>query len=155
MIRVEFCTFSERSSLPPDTTTVFLTTFLVVVPDFPDFPDVYRVQIHKKQQLLTLYYTTLTKNENNVEKNKKLASSNCPFPKTVFTVKGIQTLKIGFVNRFISVISVVLGENTLAISFSTGEPDSMESEMVRVISLNTTGISEITRLKIRPSGQDT
>ena len=51
----------------------------------------------------------------------------------------------------ISVISVILRETTLTISDWTGEPVSMESEIVRVVSLSTTEISEITRLKIRSS----
>ena len=39
-------------------------------------------------------------------------------------------------NRVISVISVVLREITLTISDSTGEPVSIESEIVRVVSLS-------------------
>ena len=53
---------------------------------------------------------------------------------------------------FKSVISVVIGETTLFISGSTGEPVSMEFDIVRVVSLSTMVISEITRLKIRFSG---
>ena len=56
------------------------------------------------------------------------------------------------VNRVVSVISVVLRETTHTISVSTGEPLSMEYEIVRVVSLGTTDKSEITRLKIRFSG---
>ena len=52
-----------------------------------------------------------------------------------------------FLYRIISVISVVLRENTLTISVSTREPVSMESEIVRVVSFDTTEISEKTRLK--------
>ena len=44
-----------------------------------------------------------------------------------------------FSNRGISVISVVLRETTLTILDSTGEPVSMESEIVKVVSLSTTG----------------
>ena len=36
----------------------------------------------------------------------------------------------------------------------TGEPVSMESEIMRVVSLSTTQISEITRLKTRSSGSE-
>ena len=56
-----------------------------------------------------------------------------------------------FFNRVISVMSVLLRKSTLSISVSTGEPLSMESEIVRVVSLSTIKISEITRLKIRSS----
>ena len=63
--------------------------------------------------------------------------------------KSIRTLI--FFNCDIPVISVVLREIT--ISDSTGEPTvSMESEIVRVVSLGTKGISEKTREKIRSSG---
>ena len=55
--------------------------------------------------------------------------------------QGIRTLKIVFFNRVISVISVVVRKTTLTISDSTGEPVSMESEIARVVSLCTTGIS--------------
>ena len=55
-------------------------------------------------------------------------------------------------NRIITVISVVLRETTPIISDSTGETFSMESEMIRVVFLRTTEISEIARLKIRFSG---
>ena len=58
-----------------------------------------------------------------------------------------------FLNRITSVISVLLGEINLTISpDSTGETVSVGSETVGVISLSTTEISEITRLKIRSSG---
>ena len=57
-----------------------------------------------------------------------------------------------FFNRGTSFISVVIGKTTLNISVSTGEPVSMESEMVRVASVRKTEISEITitlaRIKI-------
>ena len=55
-------------------------------------------------------------------------------------------------NRAISDSSVVQRETTLAISDSiyTGSP--VEIEIVRVVSLCTTELSEITRLKIRSSG---
>ena len=66
--------------------------------------------------------------------------------------KGILTLKKGVLNRVVSVISAVPRETTLKISDSTGEPVRMQSELLRVISLTTTKISEITRLKIRSSG---
>ena len=62
--------------------------------------------------------------------------------------------RIGSLNRVISVISVVLRETNLTIPVSTGEPVSLESEIVRVTSLSTTEISEITRLKIRSSGSE-
>ena len=42
--------------------------------------------------------------------------------------------KIGLFNRVISVISVILRETTLTVSDSTGEPVSLESEMVRLFS---------------------
>ena len=57
----------------------------------------------------------------------------------------IRIQKIGFLNRVISVISVVLRETTLTISDSTDEPVSIESERVRVVSLYTTEMSEIIR----------
>ena len=50
------------------------------------------------------------------------------------------------------VISVVLREPTLSISELTVEPVSMESEIVRVVSLRTTGISKIKQLKIQSPG---
>ena len=49
-------------------------------------------------------------------------------------------------------ISIELRETTLTISVLTGEPVSMESEIVRVVSLITTEISETTPLKIQSSG---
>ena len=52
-------------------------------------------------------------------------------------------------NCVISVISIVLRETLLTISVSTGEPLSIEFGIVTVVSLNTTEISEITRMKIR------
>ena len=49
------------------------------------------------------------------------------------------------VDRFLNrVISVVLRETTFTISVSTGEPVPVESEIVTVVSLSTTEISEIT-----------
>ena len=47
-------------------------------------------------------------------------------------VNGIRKLKIGFLNRVISIISVVglLRKTTLTISDSTGESVSMEPEIV-------------------------
>ena len=59
-----------------------------------------------------------------------------------------------YFNRVISVISVALRETFLIISDSTGEPVSMEYEIVRVFSLSTTLISEIVRLKILSSGSE-
>ena len=59
-----------------------------------------------------------------------------------------------FLNGVIWIISVVLRGNDLIILDSIGEPVSMESELVRVISLGTTEISEITRLKIRSLGSE-
>ena len=61
---------------------------------------------------------------------------------------GIQTLKIGFLNLFISVVSGVLGETTHN-SYLTAEPVSMESDMLGVVSLSLTEISKIPRLQIR------
>ena len=55
-------------------------------------------------------------------------------------------------NRVISGISVVLREPTLSISISTGEPVLIESEIMTVVSLSTTEISEKRRLQIRSSG---
>ena len=52
-------------------------------------------------------------------------------------------------NSVFSVISVVLRGSTLTFSDSTVEPVPMESEIMRVISLSTTEISEMTRLKTR------
>ena len=53
-----------------------------------------------------------------------------------------------FLNPVISIISIVLvlSETTLTISDSTGERVSMESEILRVVFLGTTAISEITQL---------
>ena len=67
------------------------------------------------------------------------------------------TLKIVFCffffqNRVISVISFVLRETTLTILISTGDLVSMESEIVRVVSLSRAEISELPLLKIRSSG---
>ena len=60
-----------------------------------------------------------------------------------------------WLSRVISVISVVLRETTLTFltfSVSTGELVSMESEILRVVSVSSTEISEKTRLKILSSG---
>ena len=57
-----------------------------------------------------------------------------------------------FFNRVILVISVVLRETTLTVSDSTLETTSMESEIMGIVSLSITKISEIIRLKSRPSG---
>ena len=46
------------------------------------------------------------------------------------------------------------GKTTLTTLVSIDEPVSMESEIVRVDSLGTKEISEITRLKIRSSGPE-
>ena len=46
--------------------------------------------------------------------------------------------------RVISIISVVLKEITFTTSVSTGEPVSIESEIMKVVSPCTTKISEIT-----------
>ena len=48
---------------------------------------------------------------------------------------GIGTLKIGFLNCVISVISVVQEGTNFTISDSTGEPVSLESEIVRRVAL--------------------
>ena len=56
----------------------------------------------------------------------------------------------------ISVYSVVLRETTLTISDWNDEPFSKKSgNIVRVVPLNTTEISDITQLKIRSSGWHT
>ena len=70
----------------------------------------------------------------------------------LFAVLRYSALEIGFTNRVTSVISVLQRETTLINPDSTGEPVSMESKIVRVVSLSTTEISEITRLKIRSAG---
>ena len=59
-----------------------------------------------------------------------------------------------FLNRVISVISVILRENTPIIPDSTGEAFSKESEIMRMVCLNTTEISEIKRLKCDLQGPD-
>ena len=48
-------------------------------------------------------------------------------------------------NCVFSVISVELRETTLTISDSAGEPVSIESEIMKVVSFSTTEISAITR----------
>ena len=59
-------------------------------------------------------------------------------------------------NRAISDISVVLRESTLAISDSIETCSPFESEIVSVVTLSTTEITEITRLKNRNlQGPDT
>ena len=60
-----------------------------------------------------------------------------------------------FLIRIILVIPVLLGEITLTISDSTAEPDSMVSEIVRMVFLSTAEISEITRLKSDLQGPNT
>ena len=50
-------------------------------------------------------------------------------------------------NRVISDISVVLGETTLTISDSVETGSPVESEIVRVVSLRTAELTEITRFK--------
>ena len=60
---------------------------------------------------------------------------------------------------FLNVLSelflfVELRETTLTISDSTGAPVSIESEIMRVVSLSTTEITEITRLKTSYSGSE-
>ena len=57
-----------------------------------------------------------------------------------------------FLKHVILVIPVVLRETCLTISVSIGKPVSMESEIVRVVSLTATKISEITQQKIWSSG---
>ena len=71
---------------------------------------------------------------------------------SVFLWSNLVALKVGFLIRVISVISVVLRKTTLTISVSIGEPVLMESEKVRVVSLSKKEISKINRLKIRSSG---
>ena len=65
---------------------------------------------------------------------------------SISRAKGIRALKIGLLNRVISVISVVLGKTTVTFSVL------LESEIVRVVSRSTKEISKITRLRIRSSG---
>ena len=60
-----------------------------------------------------------------------------------------------FFNRVFSAISVVPRETTLTISVSTSEHVPMQSEIVRVVSLTTTKITDIPRVEIRSSGTDT
>ena len=55
-------------------------------------------------------------------------------------------------NLVISVVFIVLREITFTFSDSTCETVSIESEILRVVSLSTAEISEITRLLIRSSG---
>ena len=55
----------------------------------------------------------------------------------------------GFLNRVIAAISVALRETTLTISDSNDKTISLESETVKVVSLSTMEISEITWLQIR------
>ena len=50
-------------------------------------------------------------------------------------------------NRLISGNSVLLGETALTISHSIETDSPVETEIVRVVSLSTTEIPEITRLK--------
>ena len=58
------------------------------------------------------------------------------------------TLKIGFFNRVIPDMSVVLRETTLTFSDSTKRGSSVEAEMERVVSLSGTEKTEITRLTL-------
>ena len=55
---------------------------------------------------------------------------------------------IGFLNRVFLVISVILKETTFSISDLTGVPVLMEYEIVRVVSLSTNEVSDVTQLKI-------
>ena len=57
-----------------------------------------------------------------------------------------------FFNHVISIISTALRETTLTIPDSSCEPFSMKSEVVRVVSLSTTELSQLTRLKVCSSG---
>ena len=86
-----------------------------------------------------------------------------PFPADCKQQKQMLLLEVGlsyldpedrffFWNCVISVISIVLRKRTLTISNLTGEPVSMESETVRVVSLTTMEKAEITQLKILSSG---
>ena len=75
----------------------------------------------------------------------------CSVHKSMNTLR-VSHPKIGFLNRVIPVISVVLRETTLTISVSTVEPVSVESELIRGVSHSITEISELTRLKIKSSG---
>ena len=61
----------------------------------------------------------------------------------------IRALKVWFLNRVISDISVVLRENTLNISDSTGKPVSMESEIV--VSFRTAEISDNLKSNLQAS----
>ena len=56
---------------------------------------------------------------------------------------------------FRRVISVVLGETSLTISYFIETVSLIDSEIVSVVSLSTTEITEITRLKNRSSRSDT
>ena len=58
--------------------------------------------------------------------------------------KGIWILRIGFL---IVLSRIVLRETTLIISDSIETGSHVETEIVRVVSLGTTEITEITRLK--------
>ena len=58
---------------------------------------------------------------------------------------GIWMLKIGFSKLCYLCYFVILMETALTILVSAGDPVLMESEIVRVASLITTEISEITR----------
>ena len=59
----------------------------------------------------------------------------------------VPTLKIGLFNRVILDISVVLRETTLISSDSIETGSPVETEIVRVVSLSKTEITEITRFK--------
>ena len=58
-------------------------------------------------------------------------------------------------NRVISDISVLLRETTHLISDSIDTVSTVESEIVRVVSLGTTEITEITRFNTNLQGPDT
>ena len=60
---------------------------------------------------------------------------------------------VGFFNRFISDISGVRRETTFSISYSIEIGRPVETETVRVVSLCTTEITEITRFKKIPDLQ--
>ena len=95
-----------------------------------------------------------------LEKEKLLFTSNFSFSRSVFKRLVLQTRKSqglfgNGLNHVISVISIALRETTLTISDTTGKTVLVESEIMRVVSLSTTEISEITRLKIRSSGWGT
>ena len=100
--------------------------------------------------------------ENTKGKKKLLVMSNFSFFLSVFKRLVLQTRKdqglfgklsryLDFedriFNRVISDISVVLKKTTVTISDSIETGASVDSEIVRVVSLSTTEITEITRFK--------